>query len=48
MAAHAVGPRGPTELKDRVSERHAFERLIGAVLAGQSQVLILRGDPGVG
>ena len=36
------------ELMDRVSERQVLEGLISAVRAGQSRVLIVRGDPGVG
>jgi len=36
------------ELMDRVSERQVLEDLISAVRAGQSRVLIVRGDPGVG
>ena len=35
-------------LVDRVSERDVLERLVGGVRAGQSRVLVLRGEPGVG
>ena len=35
-------------LTDRHSERAALDRLLGTVRAGQSQVLVIRGDPGVG
>src|SRR5215469_12204722 len=37
-----------TELTNRISEREALDRLIGAVRGGQSQALVVRGDPGVG
>jgi DNA-binding CsgD family transcriptional regulator len=37
-----------TGLTDRVSERDALDRFVGAVRAGESRVLVLRGDPGVG
>jgi hypothetical protein len=36
------------ELIDRTDERGALDRLVGAVRAGQSPVLVLRGEPGVG
>ena len=39
---HAVG------LKDRHSERDALDRLVNAVRGGQSQALVVCGDPGVG
>ena len=39
---HAAG------LKDRRSERDALDRLVNAVRGGQSQALVMRGDPGVG
>ena len=35
-------------LTDRDSERAVLDRLLAAVRAGQSQVLVIRGDPGVG
>src|SRR5579872_2041425 len=35
-------------LADRISERGALGRLIEAVRAGESQTLVMRGDPGVG
>jgi DNA-binding CsgD family transcriptional regulator len=35
-------------LTDRHSERHALDRLVAAVQAGESQALVIRGDPGVG
>jgi DNA-binding CsgD family transcriptional regulator len=38
----------PPALTDRLSERRALDRLVGAVQAGESGVLVLRGDPGVG
>jgi len=39
---------GPAELAGRRSERGTLDRLIDAVQAGQSQALVVRGDPGVG
>src|SRR5580693_7657496 len=43
------GRRGrATGLTDRVSERHALDRLVNAVRAGESQTLVMRGEPGVG
>ena len=35
-------------LTDRRSEREALDRLVQAVTGGQSQALVVRGDPGVG
>jgi len=35
-------------LTDRHSERDVLDRLLNAVRAGESQVLVIRGDPGVG
>ena len=40
--------RAVPELTDRHAERRALERLAEAVRAGQSRVLVMRGDPGVG
>ena len=37
-----------TGLTDRVGERDALDRLVGAIRAGESRVLVVRGDPGVG
>ena len=37
-----------TELMGRLSERDALDRLIEAVWTGQSRVLVISGDPGVG
>ena len=44
------GPRRPdrTALMDRHHERDALERLLEAVRAGESRVLVVCGDPGVG
>jgi ABC-type transport system involved in cytochrome c biogenesis ATPase subunit len=43
------GRRGrATGLTDRRGECDALDRLIEAVRAGQSQALVVRGDPGVG
>jgi DNA-binding CsgD family transcriptional regulator len=42
-------PRGhPPALTARLSERRALDRLVGAVQTGESGVLVLRGEPGVG
>ena len=38
----------PPALTDRLSERRALDRLVGAVRDGQSRALVVRGDPGVG
>jgi DNA-binding CsgD family transcriptional regulator/tetratricopeptide (TPR) repeat protein len=35
-------------LTNRYSEREALDRLVGAVRAGESRALVVRGDPGVG
>jgi DNA-binding CsgD family transcriptional regulator len=40
--------RATAELVDRVSEREALDRLLAGVRAGQSGVLVLRGEAGVG
>src|SRR5215468_4626818 len=48
MTAHPRPRRRATELKDRRRERGALDRLIEAVRAGQSQALVVRGDPGAG
>src|ERR1700722_4703843 len=37
-----------TELTDRLSERAELDRLVDTVRAGESRVLVVRGDPGVG
>ncbi|HYB88728.1 MAG TPA: AAA family ATPase [Streptosporangiaceae bacterium] len=43
------GRRGrATGLTDRLGERGVLDRLIGAVQAGESRALVVRGDPGVG
>jgi AAA ATPase domain len=48
MAAHS-GLRGRTpSLINRRTERELLDRLVSAVRAGDSQVLVVRGDPGVG
>src|SRR5687767_9537302 len=41
-------PLSPSGLLDRVSERDVLERLVAGVRAGQSRVLVLRGEAGVG
>ena len=48
MTVHPGRRSRAIELKDRRRERDALDRLIGAVRAGQSQALVVRGDPGVG
>ena len=40
--------RRATELTDRLSERAELDRLVDTVRAGESGVLVVRGDPGVG
>jgi DNA-binding CsgD family transcriptional regulator len=42
------GYRSSSGLLDRENERDALERLVAGVRAGQSRVLVLRGDAGVG
>jgi DNA-binding CsgD family transcriptional regulator len=37
-----------TRLTDRDGERHVLDRLVDAVRAGESRVLVIRGEPGVG
>jgi Cdc6-like AAA superfamily ATPase len=37
-----------TRLTDRDSERGVLDRLVDVVRAGESRVLVIRGDPGVG
>ena len=37
-----------TRLTDRDGERDVLDRLVDAVRAGESRVLVIRGDPGVG
>lgn len=44
MAAHRHG----ATLIDRVDERRVIDRLVAAVQAGQSQVLVMHGEAGVG
>ena len=48
MAADARRGGRATGLTGRRRERGVFDRLIEAVLAGESRVLVVRGDPGVG
>jgi len=36
------------KLRDRLEERDTLDRLIDAVRIGESRVLVLRGEPGVG
>src|SRR5580704_3181250 len=49
MSANPRRLRGrATELTDRLSERAELDRLVDTVRAGESGVLVVRGDPGVG
>ena len=48
MATHSPGLGRAAQLRGRRSERGALDRLIEAVRAGESQVLVLAGEPGVG
>ena len=41
-------PGRPTRLTDRDGERAVLDRLVDAIRAGESRVLVVRGDPGVG
>jgi DNA-binding CsgD family transcriptional regulator len=45
---NAVTPGSAEVLHGRRVEREALERLLGAVRGGQSRVLVVSGDPGVG
>jgi hypothetical protein len=44
----AASSRREVDLTDRHSERGVLDRLIDAVRGGESRVLVMRGDPGVG
>ena len=48
MAADSVRRRRASELTGRHSERGVLDRLVEAVRDGESRVLVVRGDPGVG
>jgi hypothetical protein len=48
MTANLRRRGGAAGLTDRISERDMLDRLIDAVQAGESQALVVRGDPGVG
>jgi len=48
MTGHRRWRAGRTGLTGRVSERAVLDGLIEAVRAGDSRVLVVRGDPGVG
>jgi DNA-binding CsgD family transcriptional regulator len=48
VAAMSNGDRGPAALLGRRHERNALDRLLERVWAGKGQVLVLRGEPGVG
>ncbi len=48
MTADAVGRGRAAGLTNRFSERHALDQLVEAVRTGESQALVVRGDPGMG
>ena len=48
MATHSPIPGRATGLTGRRTERDVLDRLVGAVRAGESRVLVVRGEPGVG
>ena len=48
MDRYAGRPGRATRLVDRDGERDVLDRLVNRILAGESQVLVVRGDPGVG
>jgi DNA-binding NarL/FixJ family response regulator len=48
MAADSMRRGHAAGLMDRRSERDALDRLVGAVQAGESRALVVRGEPGVG
>src|SRR4051794_37289758 len=48
MATRSPARARPAQLTGRRAERDTFDRLIAAVRAGESRVLVVRGEPGVG
>ena len=48
MTPDSAGRGRALGLTDRLSERSVLDRLVEAVRAGESRVLVVRGDPGVG
>ena len=48
MATNSRRPGRAARLTGRSSELSVLDRLVDAVRAGQSQVLVIRGEPGVG
>src|SRR5215470_9208132 len=48
MAAYRPLPGRVPQLLDRHGECEVLDRLLGAVRAGASRVLVVRGEPGVG
>lgn len=48
MTANLRRRGGAAGLTGRISERDMLARLVDAVRAGESQALVVRGDPGVG
>ena len=48
MATYSRRPERMAQLTGRSSELSVLDRLVDAVRAGQSQVLVISGEPGVG
>jgi DNA-binding CsgD family transcriptional regulator len=48
MTTYSRHPARAAGLTDRLSERHALDRLVDAVRADECRVLVIRGEPGVG
>ena len=48
MSTHSLIRGRAAELRGRHTERDVLDRLIEAVRAGESRVLVVRGEPGVG
>src|SRR5258705_3791384 len=48
MATHSRRPGRAAPLRGRSTELNVLDRFIGAVRAGESRVLVVRGEPGVG
>ena len=48
MATYSRRPERVAQLTGRSSELSVLDRLVDAVRAGQSQVLVISGEPGVG
>jgi hypothetical protein len=48
MTTYSGRRGGAMGLTNRLGERHALDRLVDAVRAGESRVLVIHGEPGVG